>query len=275
MKILNHYFLIVLFFFCACKDVKNESNPIEVSQDLISNSNDEIKSDFFLPKSTTGIIIRHKFYTLSYSEKDEQAEWVAYDLKKSELGNSNFKRPYFIDDPLVDSGSANWRNYNHSGYDRGHLCPAGDRRFSKEAFNETFYTSNISPQKNDFNSGIWNRLELKVRYWAAKYDGLYVVTGGVLKGNLDSIGREDVTVPEYFYKILIDKRDRDYKIIAFLLPHKVSEQPLKDFVVSVDEIEKMTGIDFFPKLPDSIENDLERKIDYKDWSFGKEFSWKR
>lgn len=274
MKILKAYFVILLFIFCACKEAKNEPNTIDTSKNLFLN-NDGLNNDFYLPKSTTGIIVKHKFYTLSYSEKDEQAEWVAYELKKSNLGRSNFKRPYFIEDPLVNSGSANWRNYNRSGYDRGHLCPAGDRRFSKEAFNETFYTSNISPQKNDFNSGIWNRLELKVRYWAAKYDGLYVVTGGVLKGDLGTIGREDVTVPDYFYKILIDKRGDNYKIIAFLMPHKDSEKPLKDFVVSVDEIEKMTGIDFFPKLPDTIENNLERNVDYKDWSFGKEFSWKR
>ncbi|MDI9309532.1 MAG: DNA/RNA non-specific endonuclease [Limnohabitans sp.] len=266
--------MVILFLFCACKEAKNEPNAIDTTKNFYSDNNRSI-NDFFLPKSTTGVIIKHQFYTLSYSERHEQAEWVAYELKKSDLGKSNFKRPYFIEDPLVSSGSANWKNYNHSGYDRGHLCPAGDRRFSKEAFNETFYTSNISPQKNDFNSGIWNRLELKVRYWAEKYDGLYVVTGGVLKGDLEAIGREDVTVPDYFYKILIDKRDNDYKIIAFLMPHNDSEKPLKDFVVSVDEIEKMTGIDFFPKLPDTIENNLERKTDYKDWSFGKEFSWKR
>lgn len=179
----------------------------------------------------------------------------------------NLKRPYFIDDPMVNSGSASWRNYNHSGYDRGHLCPAGDRRFSKEAFDETFFTSNISPQKNEFNAGIWNTLEQKTRYWASKYDGIYVVTGGVLQPNLETIGKEDVAVPEYFYKILLDNSRGEYKMIAFLMPSEDSTEPLYSFVVSVDEVEKMTGIDFFPSLPDDVENRLEKSSNYKDWSF--------
>lgn len=168
---------------------------------------------------------------------------------------------------MVLSGSANWKNYIRSGYDRGHLCPAGDRRFSKEAFDETFFTSNISPQRKDFNAGLWNRLEQKTRYWAKKYDGLYVVTGGVLSSNLDVIGKENVSVPKYFYKILIDKYNGQYKVIAFLVPHKESEQPLYTFVVPIDTIEKMTGIDFFSGLPDKIENNLEKSANYKDWSF--------
>ena len=223
----------------------------------------------FLPTSTTNQIITHDGYVLSYSEKDEQAEWVAYELKESELNynRNDFKRPFFIEDPKVKTGSADWRNYRKSGYDKGHLCPAGDRKYSMESFNETFYTSNISPQKHDFNEGVWNRLEQKVRYWAAKYDGIYVVTGGVLNGNLQSIGYEDVTIPSYFYKVLLDYHNGSYKMIAFLVPHEDSDRPLYEFVVSVDELEKMTGIDFFPKLNDTEEVVLEKNSDYKNWSF--------
>jgi endonuclease G len=224
-------------------------------------------SDFYIPTSTTGMIINHKYYCLSYNENHEQAEWVAYELKKTDVVYSNFQRPYFINDPKVRTGSASWRNYIRSGYDRGHLCPAADRRFSREAFNETFYTSNVSPQKNDFNGGVWSRLEQKTRYWSKKYDGLYVVTGGVLTNNLKVIGRENVSVPEYFYKILLDNNNGNYKAIGFLVPHKESDAPLYSFVVPIDRIEKITGINFFPKLPDSIENKVESESDYKSWSF--------
>jgi endonuclease G, mitochondrial len=223
--------------------------------------------DFYLPASTTNEIVKHQYYTLSYSEKHEQAEWVAYELKKSQLSRSNLERPYFIDDPKVGTGSASWKNYKRSGYDKGHLCPAADRRFSRAAFDETFYTSNISPQLNDFNAGIWNRLEQKTRYWAAKYDGVYVVTGGVLADGLKAIGKEDVSVPQYFYKILLDNSRGEYKTIAFLVPHEDSEKPLNSFVVSIDQLEKMTGIDFFPKLRDDAESRLEKSKDYKGWSF--------
>jgi endonuclease G len=221
----------------------------------------------YLPTSTTNQIVKHDFFTLSYNEKYEQAEWVAYELKRSYVRSGNFHRPYFIEDPKVKTGSADWRNYKKSGYDKGHLCPAGDMGFVINAYNDTFFTSNISPQVHDFNGGVWNRLEQKVRYWATKYDGVFVITGGVLQPNLKTIGQEKVMVPNYFYKILLDNSDGKYKMIAFLLPNSKSDKPLYDFVVSVDSIEKMTGIDFFPKLDDKTESTLEKSSDYKSWSF--------
>ncbi|OBQ56049.1 DNA/RNA non-specific endonuclease [Tamlana sp. s12] len=223
--------------------------------------------EFFLPTSTTGQVIHHNGYSLSYSEKDEQAEWVAYELKKSDLSNSNFKRPYFEIDPAVKTGAAHWRNYKNSGYDRGHLCPAGDRKYSKEAYDETFLTSNISPQEHNFNAGIWNTLEQKVRYWAVKYDGVFVVTGGILKGDMKTIGTEKVAVPNAFYKVLIDTNSGPTKMIGFLMPHENSNKPLYHFVVPVDSIEQLTGIDFFPQLDDELEVKLEASSSYKAWSF--------
>ncbi len=256
---------ILVLFFLSCTKQKPDQDTTQ--EKFVSDVQKTESADFYLPKSNTNEIVRHKYYTLSYNEKHEQAEWVAYELKKNQLSYTNYKRPYFDEDPDVETGSASWRNYRKSGYDKGHLCPAGDRRFSSEAFNETFYTSNVSPQLNEFNAGIWNRLEQKTRYWASKYDGVYVVTGGVLSNDLESIGKENVSVPKYFYKILLDNSRGKYKTIAFLLPHEDSEKPLNKFVVSIDKIEKMTGIDFFPRLPDNVENKLEQSSDYKNWSF--------
>ena len=194
----------------------------------------EVKNDtnaYFLPTSTTGQIVHHEGYSLSYSEPHEQAEWVAYELKKSDLSNTNFKRPYFEVDEAVKTGAAHWRNYKQSGYDRGHLCPAGDRKYSQAAHDETFLTSNISPQKHDFNSGVWNRLEQKTRFWANKYDGVFVVSGGVLKGKMKTIGEEKVSVPNQFYKVLIENNSGETKVLAFLMPHKDSNRPLYELVV--------------------------------------------
>lgn len=240
---------------------KEESEIIQVGETVKTNTN-----EYFLPTSTTKQIVHHEGYSLSYSESHEQAEWVAYELKKSHLSNTNFKRPYFQVDKAVKTKAAHWRNYKKSGYDKGHLCPAGDRKYSKSAFDETFLTSNISPQKNAFNAGVWNRLEQKVRYWAKKYDGVFVVTGGILEDNLKTIGEEEVAVPNRFYKVLIDNNTGKTKVIAFLLPHKNSNKPLYEFVVSVDDIEELTGIDFFSELEDSVENKLEASSSYKDWS---------
>jgi endonuclease G len=256
--------LIVVSIF-SCKE-------FNIDEDTSINKNDfpveksVISGDFdFLPTSTTNEVYNRNTYVFSYSEEYEQSEWVAYYLDSEDVKATNFDRPFFEQDPLVESVSADWRNYKNSGYDKGHLCPAGDRKGSFDEYNETFFTSNISPQEHDFNSGVWNRLEEKVRYWAVKSDGLYVVTGGVLSDNLKTIGKEDVSVPNYFYKVLLSKDGS--KMIGFLVPHENSNRPLYEFVVSVDEIEKMTGIDFYPNLEDTIENQLESKSDYKGWSF--------
>lgn len=269
----NYKFLaaitILLSISCQNKVTEKEENQEVIDSTFVSVSNDDSvdKSFDYYPTSTSNQIIKHDNYTLSYKEEYEQAEWVAYELKKGRYSNQDYQRPFFIEDPKVKTGSADWRNYKNSGYDKGHLCAAGDMKFSKAAFEETFFTSNISPQDREFNSGIWNRLEQKTRYWANKYDGIYVVTGGVLKDNLETIGKEDVAVPDYFYKVLLNKNNGNYKMIAFLMPNEDSEKGLYEFVVSVDEVEKLTGINFFPKLEDSIENQLEKSSDYKDWSF--------
>ncbi len=237
----------------------------KISQPINNNTLDVSEFDY-LPTSTTGQVVRHNSYALSYSEKDEQAEWVAYTLTPQDFKGSKRKRPYFIEDPKVKTKSASWHNYRKSGYDRGHLCPAGDRKGNKTCYDETFYTSNISPQKHSFNSGIWNKLEHKVRHWAKKNKHLYVVTGGVLTdSNLETIGQEKVSVPKYFYKIILDYTEPEIKAIAFLIPHKQSKMPLKYFVVSIDALEKRTGIDFFPKLPDALENTLEQEKNYRIW----------
>lgn len=258
---------LLVLFGCKMNETnkpENFSTPIErvVEESEVINAN--VIFDFY-PTSTTGVIIHRDGFAFSYAEEYEQSEWVAYQLSDKDLTHNDFDRPFFVEDPKVKTHSADWRNYKKSGYDKGHLCPAGDRKSSYKEFEETFFTSNISPQRHDFNDGVWNRLEQKVRYWAKKNDGIYVVTGGVLNENLKTIGKEKVAVPNYFYKVLMTK-DRS-KMIGFLVPHKDSNKPLYEFVTDVDAIEKMTGIDFFPKLPDALEKKLEQSDDYKNWSF--------
>lgn len=261
-RIISAFALVILLAYYFFQEKGGEKMPV-ISEEVKT----DIKEFNYLPTSSTKQIIKHNGYNLSYSEKHEQAEWVAYSLAKNDIVYTNRERPFFNADPKVKTKSAHWRNYKKSGYDRGHLCPAGDRRATEKLYNETFLTSNISPQKHEFNAGIWNKLEQKTRYWAKKYDHLYVVTGGILKGNMKTIGKDKVSVPNQFYKVLLDYTQPEIKAIAFLLPHKESNEPLYNFVVSIDELEKLTGIDFFPSLPDNIENKLEASSSYKGWSF--------
>lgn len=264
IKVAGSIIIGLIALYMKYQNTKTNASPSHKNTEVSNTPNASFN---YLPSSTTNQVIKHNEYVLSYNETHEQAEWVAYSLHKNDIQNIKRKRPYFIEDPKVKSKSADWKNYKKSGYDKGHLCPAGDKRYTKEAHDETFYTSNITPQKHDFNAGVWNKLEQKTRYWAKKYNHLYVITGGVLEPNLKTIGKERVSIPNAFYKILLDYTEPEIKAIAFLMPHKQSKQPLYDFVISIDELEQKTGIDFFPELPDALENKLEASSNYKNWSF--------
>ncbi|ASV30664.1 DNA/RNA non-specific endonuclease [Maribacter cobaltidurans] len=234
------------------------------------NSEENRESSFpfeFLPSSTTGDIVHHSYFSLSYNEPYEQAEWVAYTLDWKHLTYEDRERPFFVEDPWVKSKSADWRNYKGSGYDRGHLCPAGDRRFSEQAYNETFYTSNISPQDKYFNAGVWNRLERHVRQWAKRYGSVNVITGGVLEPGLEEIGDEDVDVPKTFYKIVARQDKGKLKVIGFLMRGVEQQIPLEKLCVPIDSIEALTGIDFFKGIDSGLQKKLERSVDTKEWKF--------
>jgi endonuclease G len=245
---------------------ENFYTPDTYSESERSNTNSTFPSGY-LPSTTTGDIVQHSHFSLSYNERYEQAEWVAYVLQKEHLTYDDRKRPYFIEDPYVSTKSADWRNYKGSGYDRGHLVPAGDRRFTKQAYDETFYTSNISPQDREFNAGLWNRLEKQTRIWAKRYKTLYVITGGVLVSGLEEIGDEDVAVPDYFYKVIAKENGGDLEVLAFLMKGEEQNKPLQKFVVPLDRIEELTGIDFFYELNKKTQATIEHEVVLKNWKF--------
>ncbi len=248
--------------FLSCKQINTDEITPESQQ---SSTYLEDATFDFLPTSTSKDVYSNDAYSFSYKEEYEQSEWVAYELTKTDMSTADYKRPYFNQDKSVTTKSADWRNFKNTKYNKGHLCPAADRKSSYEMYELTFLTSNASPQLYDFNAGIWNRLEQKVRFWTERYDGVYVVTGGVLEDGLKTIGSENVAVPNYFYKVILTKDKAN--MIGFLVPHNDSKKPLYSFVVPVDEIEKMTRIDFFSALPDTIEDKLEANKGYKNWKF--------
>ena len=231
---------------------------------LLAANNSVANSIDFLPLPANNIVT-HTYYILSYNEAYEEANWVYYSLTDSMVLNTREKRTNrFKMDQLVDTKSSQSSDYTNSGYDRGHLCPAGDMRFDPVAMKESFLMSNISPQNRDFNSGIWNELEIQVREWAKKEHRLYVVTGPIFNDNKGSIGLGKVLVPGYFFKIIYDPTDVP-KMIAFVLPNEKSDHPLIDFAVATDEVEKLTGFDFFSQLPDGIEKKFESNVQFAGW----------
>jgi len=221
-------------------------------------------SQEYLPKSS-GEIVKHKYYTLSYNETHEQANWVHYELNPSFLRGSTPRTDSFKSDPLVTTNSATKSDYKGSGYERGHLAPAADMKYNSIAISESFYMSNMSPQNPSFNRGIWKRLESLVRGWGEKFD-IFVSTAGVLSSdNLGTVGRNRVTIPSKYYKVIYAP-DKSI-MIGFLLSNTKQSGSLSSYVVSVDKIESLTGIDFFSELPDNIEDELESKVVLKNWDF--------
>ncbi len=222
-------------------------------------------NDLILPASTTGEIVRHTYYTLSYAEDHEQAEWVAYELTRDRLDKNWVERATsFRPDPDVRTESATPRDYSGSGYDRGHLCPAADMAFDTLAMNETFFMSNMSPQLRGFNGGVWRELEECTRDWARKFQKLYVVTGPVLsRPGKEQIGFSKVTVPAGYYKVLL--APEQHRAIAFVLTHEVSTKPIMEFAGTIDQVEKLTGIDFFPNLLKGLDEELEGSLDKSAW----------
>ena len=221
-----------------------------------------------IPQGGTGEVISHTGYTLSYREEYEVPEWVAYELTREEVTTAAVQRKdNFRPDDSVSTGSATLADYKKSGYDRGHMAPAADFRWSSAAMDNTFFLSNMCPQTHSFNAGIWSDLEEAVRSMAYEDQSIYVVTGPVLTdGPYDTIGSNKVAVPKYFYKVILDYTEPEAKAIGFILPHENSKESLSYFAVTVDKVEEVTGLDFFPLLPDDEEKRLEESADPTLWA---------
>lgn len=221
-----------------------------------------------------------KYYSLCYRETYEQAEWSAECIKSSMLQKNASRSNDFRPDDKISTGSATLADYKSSGYDRGHLVPAADMSFDADAMSETFYMSNMSPQAPQFNRGIWVNLETQVRVWAQKFGKIYVVSGPVLNKSAQefpSIGKNQVSVSEFYYKVILAPvyKNEEDKItpedsesvmaIGFIIPNQKCEKEFWDYAVSIDEVENITNIDFFPQLEDSLENQVESVFQLEDW----------
>ena len=221
-----------------------------------------------LPKSKSqDQTITHTGYTLSYNKTYHIANWVAYELTAEETQAVVKRNNHFIPDPLLSSVSASNSDYKNSGYDRGHLAPAADMEYSYQTMVESFYLSNMSPQNPSFNRGIWSKLEKQVRQWAVDDGAVYVVTGTVLAKGLPTIGYDRITVPRYFYKVILDYTEPEIKSIGFIMPNEGSQEPLQHYAVTIDSVERFSGTDFFYQLPDDQEKIIESTIDLSKWSW--------
>ena len=214
-------------------------------------------------------VIKHEGYTVSYNSEYRIANWVAYELTATEAKSKKTERSNkFVSDPLVKGATATNEDYTRTGYDRGHLAPAGDMKWSAKAMRESFYLSNICPQKPKLNRGIWKELEEQCRLWALDNGSLLIVTGPVIAGDMERLGKNRVAIPKSFYKVVCYHTEKGYKSIGFLFENRdYKDNSLKSMAIPVDSVEKVTGIDFFPSIPDDQEKEMEKAVDWSSWSF--------
>jgi endonuclease G len=254
MRLLHTLAFVLFFVFSSCAQ----------EEDTLSRSSSKSVENY-APEPSLGYTIQHSYYTLSYSSTHRQAEYSYYYLSPESILGGQERTDDFRVDPKVKSNPVKSTDYQGSGYDRGHLCPAADMALNLTAMSETFYMSNMSPMAPSFNRGIWSRLEDWVREEALGNSGLYVVTGPILSSSCGSL-KESITVPCAYYKIVF-KEGSQPKMLGFVLSNAGDSGSLQAFAVSVDEIEKKTGLDFFPQLENTLEQSLESKVNLSGWRF--------
>ncbi len=220
-----------------------------------------------LPASVDGeILLRRMGYTVSYNPTTREPNWVAWYLSAKRLdGDSNRSGVEFREDESVPEPRATTWDYYRSRFDRGHQCPAGDNKWSQEAMEESFLLTNICPQNPKLNKYEWNRLESQCRDWAKEYGGVYVACGPIFStGSKKTIGEHRVKVPTAFFKVVLCTVGTP-KAIGFIYQNIGDKQDYRSCVRSVDEIEALTGYDFFHLLDDATEKKVEAEANIDDW----------
>ncbi len=212
-------------------------------------------------------VIAHTGHTLSYNPEWRIPNWVAYELTKTETLGDIGRAKHFKPDPKVNGFCPTTKSYSNSGFDRGHMAPAADMKWDSTAMRECFYMTNICPQNHNLNQGDWKELEEQVRDWAQQFGSLFIACGPIVSSQPTTIGEDNVVVPDAFYKVCLAQIDGEWRAIGFYFKNEAGSRDLRTYCRSVDEIESLVGIDFFPQLEDSIENKIEAVVEAKRWGF--------
>lgn len=212
-------------------------------------------------KKRQEVIIQHTGFTLSYSPFYKTPYWVAWVLTKEHMqGNIPRYKGYFLPDAKTPAPRVQHKDYSGSGYDRGHMAPAGDMKWNKQAMEESFYLSNVCPQNRKLNGGDWNKLEEKCRKWARKYGRVYVACGPIYSSNKPPrIGKNKVAVPQFFYKVVLIDKVQPIGL-GFIFANEENTLPLENYMVTINKVEEITGLDFFSALADEVEEEIENIV---------------
>ena len=272
MKLLNRLELpvtrIILFFSAAILMIAEMSCAIR-DNDKKSETNHFSLEYVVLPDSIPQQIKEYEGFTISFNKKNHTPNYVAWELLGSEISYDVERYDFFWQDPEID-GCPSHSDYTRSGYDRGHMCPSADQKWSSKSMEDCFVMANICPQSNSLNAGAWATLENKERQWAVR-DSAIVIIAGPIYNSSDNIriGKSGVRVPGAFFKAFLAPYVNEPRAIAFVFPNGVSPGNMQNYAMSIDRLEELLGYDLFPGLPDDIEKKIESEYSFIEWNKSK------
>lgn len=239
---------ILTLYLCSCKAQKEEQ--IEIPAPI---------------KNVKEIILYRNSYSVSYNKDTRLPNWVAWHLTAEHADGTIKRFGGYMEDEEVPLPRATKEDYKNTEWTHGHMCPAADCKWDSTAMLESNLLTNICPQHSNLNSGLWNKIEQNCRRWAKKYGDVYIVCGPLLLNKEhETIGENRVVVPEAFFKVVLCLQETP-KAIGFIVRNNEGKKKRDQFINTIDDVERITGYDFFPKLPDDIEEVVEAYANIKDW----------
>ncbi|MCH5219715.1 MAG: DNA/RNA non-specific endonuclease [Muribaculaceae bacterium] len=256
--------LLISVAYSTCAKSDSEDYPLPYDEELTELTH------VISPNIEDGEMLHYPGFDVYFSNIHRQPYYVSWVLTPEHASSKEFKRsnnfrpdPDVVNSPLLS-------DYRNSGFDRGHMAPSADFHYSEEAQEATFFLTNMSPQRNALNSGAWANLEEQCRNWAIRDSTLVIITGPILSDYLtQSIGESHITVPDRYFKVVYAPYANPPRAIAFIMPNYSVPGGVQQSVVTVDDVESITGFDFFSSLPDELENSIESESRYSRWQFSK------
>lgn len=263
---------LLIFMILLCVGIAMAASSCATESENVSNLPKENKhypglETVILPDDLPSQIKEYTGFTVSFNKEHSTPNYVAWELLGAEVSQDVERSNNFWQDPEIEGCPAHF-DYTHSGYDRGHLCPAADQKWSVEAMNDCFVMANICPQDHSLNAGAWNTLENKERQWAQRDSAIMIVAGPLYSvTDTEFIGNQTkIRVPGAFFKALLAPYIDKPRAIAFVYPNMTSPGNMENYAMSIDELEEILGFDLFPALPDEIENVVESRFSFKEWN---------
>lgn len=247
------------------RDIQETARNVSVNEDVHQESYPGLET-VIIPDSIPQQIKEYVGFTINFNKKNKTPNYVAWELIGNKAQGEKSRSNKFWTDPEID-GCPSKNDYTRSGYDRGHMCPSGEQKWSHEAMEDCFVMANICPQDHELNNKAWKTLENKERQWAKRDSAIMIVSGPVYSdADTKRIGNAGVRVPGAFFKVLLAPYVENPRGIAFVYPNMIAPGNMQDYAMSIDELEKIIGYDFFPSLPDDIEEKVESTYSFKEWN---------